>query len=383
MDRGRYTLLQSLYWCSAAALFCFTVSFLRAQGFSNAEAGLVTAFGNLLGLSGSILLGTEIDHGRWRLFPATVTTLGLLAAASCALVFHAGRDLLTAFFLALCFSCSLSLYPLYIKLAGLIQERESGLRFGLSRGIGSLAFALTAWAMGLLVQKRSTSMIPLAILCTAGIQLPVLLSLHRVYPPGSMAGKKEKNGSSLLSFMRRMPRFFLLLLGIAMIFAANNTVNNFLINVVQNLRGDYADLGRLNFFSAIIEFPAMLVYSRVNARIRKRCLRLSLLFFPVKLLAISLAGSVPTLFAAYLFHSLSFGLYTPAIVDYVERTVPSADSAKGQTLPAAAASLGTIVTTLAGGAMLDRLSVQTVLIILTLLSALGAALALSATRSGD
>lgn len=183
--------------------------------------------------------------------------------------------------------------------------------------------------------------------------------------------------------MRAMPRFCLLLLGIAVIFAANNTANNFLINVVQNLRGNYADLGRLSFFSAVIEFPAMLAYSRVSTKMRKRCLRLSLLFFPIKLLAISLAGSVPALFAAYLFHGLSFGLYTPAIVDYVERTVPAADSAKGQTMTAAAASLGTIAATLAGGIMLDRLSVQSVLLILTLTAAFGAVLGLLATRNRE
>ena len=383
MSRGKYTLLQSLYWCSAASLFCFAVSFLRAQGFSNAEAGLVTALGNLLGLFASIQLGAKIDRGRWHLFSATLATLGLLVAASTALVFHTERDLLTGFFIILCFGCSLSLNPLYIKLAELIQQTDSGFRFSIPRGVGSLAFALMAWTMGLLVQIRSTSMMPLALLCTAGMQLPVLLSLHQVYNLAGSDGKREKSGTPLLLFLRNMPRFFLLLLGIAVIFAANNTINSFLINVVQNLGGNYAVLGRLTCFSAIIEFPAMLAYSRVNTKMRKRCLRLSLLFFPVKLLAISLAGSIPTLFAAYLFHSLSFGLYTPAIVDYVEQTVLPADSAKGQTLTAAATSLGTIVATIAGGVMLDRLPVQLVLVVLSLTAALGAVLGLLATRSKD
>lgn len=382
MNRRKYTLLQALYWCSAASLFCFAVSFMRALGFSNAQVGLVAALGNLLGFSGSILLGAEIDRGRLRLFSAASAALGLLIAAACSLVLHSGRDLFTGFFLIICFACSLSLNPLYIKIAGLIQKADPGLSFGLSRGVGSLAFALTALAMGALVQMLSTSIIPIAIVCTAVIQLPVLLSLHRVCAHVDL-GEKKEGKASLLSFMRAMPRFCLLLLGIAVIFAANNTVNNFLINVVQNLRGNYADLGRLSFFSAVIEFPAMLAYSRVSTKMRKRCLRLSLLFFPIKLLAISLAGSVPALFAAYLFHGLSFGLYTPAIVDYVERTVPAADSAKGQTMTAAAASLGTIAATLAGGIMLDRLSVQSVLLILTLTAAFGAVLGLSATRSRE
>ena len=131
MNRDKYIILQSLYWCSAASLFCFSVSFLRARGFTNAEAGLVTAFGNLLGLSGSILIGTKIDHGRWRLFSATLAILGLLLAASGALMLHAGQDLLTGLSLILCFACCLSLNPLYIKLAGLIQQTDSGFRFSL------------------------------------------------------------------------------------------------------------------------------------------------------------------------------------------------------------------------------------------------------------
>ena len=99
MNRRKYTLLQALYWCSAAALFCFAVSFMRALGFSNAQVGLVAALGNLLGFSGSILLGAEIDRGRLRLFSAASAALGLLIAAACFLVLHSGRDLFTGFFL--------------------------------------------------------------------------------------------------------------------------------------------------------------------------------------------------------------------------------------------------------------------------------------------
>ena len=157
MNRRKYTLLQALYWCSAASLFCFAVSFMRALGFSNAQVGLVAALGNLLGFSGSILLGAEIDRGRLRLFSAATAALGLLIAAACSLVLHSGRDLFTGLFLIICFACSLSLNPLYIKIAGLIQKADSDLSFGLSRGVSSLAFALTALAMGALVQMLSTS----------------------------------------------------------------------------------------------------------------------------------------------------------------------------------------------------------------------------------
>ena len=186
--------------------------------------------------------------------------------------------------------------PVYIRVAGLIQSGDPGFRFSVPRGAGSLAFALTAWATGLLVQAASVSSLPPAMAWTAFLQIPVLFSLRGVSQSSVLSGIEPVRGASLRTFLRRMPRFALLLLGITLIFAANNTVNNFLINVVHNAGGTYADLGRLTFFSSVVEFPAMFFYSRQNPRRQKNCLRFSLLFFPVKLIAISLAGSVPQLF---------------------------------------------------------------------------------------
>lgn len=72
----------------------------------------------------------------------------------------------------------------------------------------------------------------------------------------------QNPGISLFSFFMGHPLFVVLILGIAALFAANNTINNFLIVIVNEAGGNYATLGALTFFLALVEFPAMLPYSR-------------------------------------------------------------------------------------------------------------------------
>lgn len=275
MYRLKYTMLQTLYWCSAAVIFCFAASFLQGCGFTNAETGLIVALGNLFGLLASVLLGSWLDRSQCGPFRPALLILALYIAASVALILQSGNNILTGLCFVLCFGCNLVLNPVYIRVAGLIQSGDPGFRFSVPRGAGSLAFALTAWATGLLVQAASVSSLPPAMACTAFLQIPVLFSLRGVSQSSVLSGIEPVRGASLRTFLRRMPRFALLLLGITLIFAANNTVNNFLINVVHNAGGTYADLGRLTFFSSVVEFPAMLFYSRQNPRRQKNCLRLA------------------------------------------------------------------------------------------------------------
>ena len=65
------------------------------------------------------------------------------------------------------------------------------------------------------------------------------------------------------------------------------------------------------------------------------------------------------------------------MVDYVDRVIPYADSAKGQSLGASMISLGTLTATLCSGFWLDALSVKAVLLRLAILAAAGLPLCLA------
>ena len=90
-------------------------------------------------------------------------------------------------------------------------------------------------------------------------------------------------------------------------------------------------------------------------------MRVAFLFFILKAIAIALAGSIPTLMAAFLLQAPSFALYTSAIVPYVYESVPYEDSAKAQSLAYTMTSIGSVLASLVGGFLFDHTTVTNTL----------------------
>lgn len=366
----KYSSLQALYWSTVGVLMGYSVSFLQAHGFSNSEIGIISSIGDILALSSAIIVSAEIDKKKNILRKAGTAILLIQISAVTILIVKPSHDLITALCALLASSGCLIINPLYIKLALDLNANGEKLSFGTSRGFGSIAFAVAAWLMGMAAERWNISLIPICAFVLLILQGLLFRSFPLSIPLSAVQPTAEVRGTSLAALLRRKG-FSVLLIGLAVVFAANNSVNNYMINVVRGVGGSYATLGSITFVLALVEFPAMFFYSRTGSSKSKRFLVLALIFFPVKLLAIALASSVSGLYTAILLQSLSFGLYTPAIVDYINQSVPSKDSAKAQSLAAMMPSLGTIVITPLSGVLLDNRPVAHVLLFLSFFAATG------------
>lgn len=87
------------------------------------------------------------------------------------------------------------------------------------------------------------------------------------------------------------------------------------------------------------------------------------------------------LYAAHLLQAFSFAVITPACVRYVNLYIDSRDSAKGQSISYGMTTLGSIFASSLGGLMFDKLSVGATLLVGAAVSALGAAVCLSFSKS--
>jgi PPP family 3-phenylpropionic acid transporter len=106
-----------------------------------------------------------------------------------------------------------------------------------------------------------------------------------------------------------------------------------MVNIIQSRGGDSTQLGLALFCMAAMELPTAIVYWRLQRRWgAERLLWISFLFCAVKALACLLASSVAGVYAAQLFQALSYGLFTPASVYFVNELMPSGDRVRGQTL---------------------------------------------------
>ena len=176
--------------------------------------------------------------------------------------------------------------------------------------------------------------------------------------------------------------FCLMLFGTIILFISHNMDGNFLINEIRNLGGDTAVMGLVAAFTALKEIPVMMFSAKLPKRWETvHYIRLSLVFFTVKILAYALAPNIPLFFAARILQAPSYALYTVLIVRYADSVVDRKDSAKAQSLAFSMTTIGSVLASLIGGAMFDTAGVRTTMLTAVAISAVGTVVALLGTIS--
>jgi PPP family 3-phenylpropionic acid transporter len=171
-----------------------------------------------------------------------------------------------------------------------------------------------------------------------------------------------------------------MLFGTIILFIAHNMDGNFLINEIRNLGGDTAIMGYVAAFTAITEVPVMIFASKLPKKWETvQYIRLSFVFFIVKILAYALVPGIPLFFAARVLQAPSYALYTVLIVGYADHMVARKDSAKAQSLACSMPTVGSVLASLIGGRMFDTVGVQPTMLTAAAIAAVGAVIALAGT----
>ena len=362
---ARYAAVQAVFWMSICVSGTFAAVYLQGLGYNNMRLGAILACGNLLGAVLGPALSARIDGGARipaaRLIPPALTAQ---TAALLILIVHPVKGAATTVCFTLYIAFCLAMNTLILKLYVDFVHGGRRLDFGAARATGSLAYVLISVLLGALIERTSVRALPLAGLTLCAMQAAFCALLCRGAPARHDDADAARGGSSMVGFLRRQPRFGVLLLGMVLLFFAHNTLNNFFINVAENVGGGTGTMGRLNAFMAAVEIPVMLLYRRLRGRRSgTTLLRVSFAFFTVKIVAVTLAPNVPARFAALLFQAPSFALYAAAIVDYVDEVVPFEDSAKAQSLAYSMTTLGTVLSSLICGRLLDVTTVTRTMLV--------------------
>lgn len=360
-----YAGVQGFYAAVSAVVSGYASAFLLSRGCSNREMGFILAAGTVAALLLQPLAADLTD--RSRRFSALHVLLALGGVMGAALLLlgtvREGGAALAVTYIALL--CALMLaQPFCNSLSAYLQLRGAAINFGAARGTGSLCYAVFAAALGLAVGRTSVNILPFAAFAVNALFLAVVAAIliqcrgTEVRLPAG-AGKSRGLGR----FLRDDPRFLLLMAGVALAYLPHMLYSNFLIRVVMRAGGGDGDLGLLGGWCALTELPAMFLFNRLLRRFRSGTLLcFSALMFACKQLAVCLADTMPLLFAAQLLEGISYALFIPATVRYMEENVPYEDAVKGQTLITAMLSLASVVASLLGGVLLDAIGLQKTLL---------------------
>ena len=353
-----YIVMQAGFWAMFAAVVAYQTALLLERGFSNGEAGLMTAVRCLAGILCQPLLGGFADrHPEVPLKRIVTLSLVLSLGAGAWYWLSPGMGLWeTALVWTVIGGLEVSSYPLMDAMAVQFINDGVPIRYSLGRGIGSLAYAVVCVLLGLQVGKLGLESTLLTHLLLVGLEA-VLVAAYPTYRGKrlSSGGQEERRPQSVLSLLRSNPRFTLMLAGVMLGLTGIMPLSNFLVNIVTSRGGSQADLGLALFLMAASELPTALFFGAMLRRLGSgKLVMLSMLFGTLKGVLLLCTGSYLGVLLVQPIQVLGYGLFTPASVYFVNDSVPPADRVRGQTVMMVASNgLGGMLGGLLAGWTLD------------------------------
>lgn len=390
----KYAFLQSTYWISECIIYSFAAVFLQYKNFNNTQIGIVLSLSAILSIILQPLVSAFADKSKKKTVRGIILTL-LVIVFAFAIILNIWNNtfILIATIFVIINSIQFTLTPLLNSFALEFLNNGYPFNFGLARGTGSIAFAFTSFLLGHAVSRFSARIIPpffliIYVFFFLAVYIYRIKSTHNIstgIQDNNISTDKTSTNeaiesdvvpappASVLGFFHKYKKFSFLLVGIAMVFYSHSLINTYLINIIENVGGDSSDMGLSLTIAAALELPMMASFTLIAKKVKcSTLIKIAAFFFFIKSATIWMAPNVLTVHLSQAFQMLSFALFTPASVYYVNSIINVEDKNKGQAM-LGVATLG-IAGTLAnvtGGKVLDMSGVPKMMMLGTLVSLIG------------
>lgn len=349
---GRKNLLlmgvQGFYWCAYCTYFGFLVLYMQNHGYSNVQCAQAQVLIAVATLITQPLIGYLTDS-----FITCKKFLLVTTALAVPVAFLLQASVSSPI---LCYGAIVLQSILFYPAASLIdswtmalREKDSQVQYPLTRSAGSVLYALTSLAFGNVIAALGDG-----IIAPSFLLFSVLLFLCTCFLEETPCrNKQQKNvnqeatrrisGMEAAKTLLQNKTYVFFVLSCLLYHIANKSTGCFISNYVTNIGGDSGGLGLLMFFSAMVEFPSMMVMGKIIRRYPLGGLHLfALSGVVIKNFFFLIASSMPLLVIGRLAEGMSYGAYVYIFVEYICRNTP-------KQLNVTAISLGTAMTSALGG----------------------------------
>lgn len=393
-----FALIQAIYWMLYSAAGSFVSVILLPKGYTNASIGTLIAAGSVL----AILLQTIITHITDRspkLNGIKIIELMviLLIAAMAAVLLIGQKSMALTIAYAGVIILHTAMHPFVNALSFTLEETGHPVSFGIGRSMGSFAAGGISFLLGYLIVWYSPEVVLYIALVNLVLMALVIFATDRHYQkgmaeavsfakaspvPAKQHAEEEKIG--MLEFVGRNKMFAVMSLGVIALFFGNVILENFTIQIVEGIGGDTTNMGVVILLLCLFEMPAMIGFHRLKQRFSYvMLLRISALFFTIKIIIMYLAHSMTAFYLAQLCQIPGYGLFFPAMVNFIDHIMGKGEALRGQAVFTVALTLGNVIGSIAGGMILDQYSSHTLLLAGSMVSAVGSVLIISLVHRVD
>lgn len=361
-----YIALQIALWGIYGVLYSYANRYLLSAGLSSTLAGVLLAVSTAVAFVLQPLLTSVIDRKKLPLKGVLLILSALMLLCSAVLPFVSNLWVTSSIY-AVSY-VGVVVYPAFINSMGMVAIKSGyNVNFGLARGVGAFAFGVTAYLTGKLIEFFGEVAIPCfaIVFCATGIISTI------AFPKGAEAITKKETASKVTEFFKRNKKFSALLFAVAIIMVGHNILGNCMYQIAV-FKGDGNAQGMVLMISTIIEIPTIVFFTKLLKIAKSNTyMRISGVFFVLRILLTLIIPGVWGLYIAQLCQIAGYGLYTVCSVYYAGEVVSSKDTVKGQAYICSANTIGCLIAHFSGGAMIDALGVENMLIITTVISAIG------------
>ncbi|MFR7989264.1 MAG: MFS transporter [Anaerovoracaceae bacterium] len=378
-----YACIQGTYWMLYGILSSFASVFLLSRGYSNSEIGVILAAANVAAVVLQPLAADLADRsGRVSLIGITQWMTVMMMVMTIGLFTFQKKSLALSAIFVLLIAWHTILQPLVNSLNFRLQECGVHINFGMARSLGSLAYSILMAVLGTVVENHGTGVLPVTGEIVMVMLLISLFVTKRQYDKArrenlkevQSRGEPEEDGEiNLISFVRRNKVFFIVNIGVVGLYFSNSVLNNYMMQIVSDVGGNSEDMGRILSLMAFLEIPTMFCFDALRRRFScQLMLKAAAAGFTVKIALCWAAQSVAMIFAAHLFQLVSFALFLPAMVHFIDEIMSRGEAVKGQALFTTMITVTTVFSSLVGGVILDLSGAKMLTLTATLVTAVGA-----------
>ncbi len=373
----KYALINCFYFFLVCGTAGFANNYLQYKGLDTSIIGMLLTLVSVIALIGQTTMAPIVDKSKkWNEKKFIIFTLVVACVAYALMFFIPGESIFTIVLSVIGFAFASIGIPYLNSLAFVYEKEGAKINYGLGRGVGSAAYAVAALCIGQLIKWRDASILPIWLLATAILTIAVVNSLQDP-PEEKSVVQQEETKISYVAFFQKYSSILIVVLAMIMLFFTHMLINNYMINIVEEIGGDAGSQGTATFIQALVELPPMFGFALLLKKFHvNQLLAFSAVAWVVKDVLILLAPNMTVYYIAMVFQMFSYAILIPASVYFADENIAPEDRNQGQAIIGAAGTIGGLFASFVGGFLLSILTVRTTLYVGIGVAVVGAVLML-------
>lgn len=354
----RYSITHFTHWAAGTAAVSFATLYLMNRGVSAGVAGTLLALSGLLSCISQPFLAAAADRAKKMIIVNMLIGMTLVCCLCFVLQLIPGLPVMAAgIFYMFGIWSSDAMVPILNALSVAYQDAGYEINYGMGRGVGAVASAVSALGVGFIIAKLGTVWMILFLLFFRAAGIFALIGYPRIQKNSSFKNRKTtektENSCTLLQFVGRYKWYCASLFAVLFLGMFHAMTENYMIAIMEKLGGDSSNVGVAIFIASMVAFPVICSFSFLYKRMKVTViLKIAAVSFLVKSILFYFAGNVTAIYFIQLIQITSYAFLAPAQVYYANEKVNSSDMVKGQAFITAAYALGCSAGNFAGGQLL-------------------------------